>query len=273
MRARRRFHGYCPPASRRASDNIMLGSPDDYTSTMSGMTVHVVNSTTNPLNEIVFAREEITPIHSFDQDDDTSVIGLLEANRDLQLAVLGIRRRNLKRTDGLKTTGMSSIVTSLSFDGRDDILIKKSPPRKELLSIHRALLSASNEEDERYDVSDRSESDVAGTSLVETPDSASVASAVSTIGNENEVVATVEGKPSERAFLAFRMNYLIVTVAIMLADGLQGKLNNDQKIPRLLIFSPGGSLLRKSSLTYYGATCLFNFLRTESLILTNFLLY
>mmetsp|Transcript_31871 Transcript_31871/g.52555 ORF Transcript_31871/g.52555 Transcript_31871/m.52555 type:complete len:685 (+) Transcript_31871:36-2090(+) len=223
MRARRRFHGYCPPASRRATDNVMLGSPDDYTSTVSGMTIHVVNTTGNPSGEISFAKESLNTPLSFDQDDEStsSVIELLESNKELQKAVLGIRRRNIKHrpNDDLK----GAIVTSLSFDSRDDILLKKSPPLKEIRAIQRSFFPASEEEDEQAEFSIESDSDALGAALVETPDSSSVVSAVSTI--ENETVAKIsldDEKPSERSFLAFRLNYLIVTVAIMLADGLQG---------------------------------------------------
>lgn len=215
MKARRRFHGYCPPSRRGIPDRVILGSPDDYTSNLSGITVHFVTTgEANPLKEIAFAKQT-SPMHSFDQDDESSVIEILETNKELQKAVLGIRRKNMKLHDSASVGG--GIVTSLSYDSTGDQPSVKQPTRREISFFP-------TPEDDVGSLASSVNSDMDGLPQVEieTPESASLASALTAQNRTDPDESVVQQKPTDRDFQLFRVNYLIVTIAIMLADGLQG---------------------------------------------------
>jgi hypothetical protein len=184
MRARRRFHGYCPPAARRTTNAVVLGALDDYTSTLSGLKIHV--GKTNPLMEVCFTRVSLAS--SMDDDDDDSSVADI-----IQSVVMGMC---LKKDDF--PMGSDAIVTSLSYDNRDG---RSGGPSSDEL---KRLLSR-EEEDGVRDTEFALER-------------ASVASSVSL-----EISDDDSSDPPKGSFMSFRVNYLIVTTAIMLADGLQGE--------------------------------------------------
>jgi hypothetical protein len=199
----------------------MVAPPDDYTSTLSGMTVRVINhALEEPIHEVAFA--EIAKVTSFECDDESSVLEILENNEELRKALhTGIRRRAHGLPDAIR--GGSTFVTSLSYDSRDESYGPAS--RKDLLSIKHALLAPPEEEEEDGpDCSFESDTDISSPERPElvTPESSSVVS-VASLEQDNSVDEHLH-QSDNGSFLAFRVNYLIVTVAIMLADGLQGEL-------------------------------------------------
>lgn len=209
MRGRRRFHGYCPPAARRTSNAVLMGSPDDYTSTMSGMSIRV---NAKP-SEIAFVKENsraLMPSSDTETDDDDSSVA--EIADIIQSVGLGIRRRN-----GSLPESNDGIVTSLSYDSRDETpLAYALPPRK------LTILTAPEEDDEARDICWLS-----GTDIIE-PEQFEIDTPESTVVSVEDQDVDTDDLPADHSkgsFMAFRINYLIVTVAIMLADGLQGKEN------------------------------------------------
>ena len=206
MRARRRFHGYCPPAARRTTNAVMFGAPDDYTSNLSGMTVQVMNAL--PIPDITFVQEPLCSIPSMDEDDDSSVAEIIQS------VVMGIRVKKNKFQNIA-----NGVVTSLSYDNRDGTSHHRPPTSKA------TLILLPNEDDDVRDASCDLNSNVMAHVEIVTPESGSVASVVS-LENTNDGSDYPHNHERKGSFLAFRVNYLIVTTAIMLADGLQGKVDS-----------------------------------------------
>jgi len=216
MRARRRFHGYCPTAVRRTS-NVMYGSPDDYTSTMSGMTVHIVCSTEDsPILEIPVSKEYLERVPSIEDEDD-SICSVLE-NTEMfsQQQSLNIRRRPERLPEDRRFEG---IVTSLSSDSRDSRLALRQDT---VIKIPQTYLPSTEELDESRDSSLQFDIFAPEHVEIDTPESGSTAS--ESLDNLESVMVGNNSSTTEtkQSFLAFRINYIIVTIAIMLADGLQG---------------------------------------------------
>eukprot|EP00548_Thalassiothrix_antarctica_P020330 CAMPEP_0194182942 /NCGR_PEP_ID=MMETSP0154-20130528/28444_1 /TAXON_ID=1049557 /ORGANISM="Thalassiothrix antarctica, Strain L6-D1" /LENGTH=668 /DNA_ID=CAMNT_0038899555 /DNA_START=39 /DNA_END=2045 /DNA_ORIENTATION=+ len=217
MRARRRFHGYTPTAARRTT-NVMYGSRDDYTSA-SGMTVHIVcSSEDNPISEIPISKESLARVPSIDDEDDSLCSVIDTTERKPQQQFLNIRRRTENLPEDQQFEG---IVTSLSSDSRDS----KLALRKDTVIKISSYLPLTEELDESRDGSIQSDiSDIFAPEQVEidTPQSASTASvSLDNIG-PNDTERELSTSETKQSFLAFRINYVIVTIAIMLADGLQG---------------------------------------------------
>ena len=222
MPARRRFHGYCPPAARRTTNAVVFGALDDYTSTLSGMHIHV--GKINHLMEVSFLRESCAA--SMDDDDDDSSVADI-----IQSVVMEMCRRK----DDFQSVS-HAIVTSQSYDSGGGMSSTREGNR--LLSHH--------EEDGVRDFTFLSGRDNAKFSDAFTSESASVASSVSLEISDNE-----SGDLPQRSFVTFRINYLIVTTAIMLADGLQGE--------SLVAFS---TILRRNA---YPLTCCQSLVRYTSI--------
>lgn len=189
----------------------MFGAPDDYTSTLSGMTVHVMNAL--PLPDITFVHEPLCLIPSIDEDDDSSVAEIIQS------VVMGIRvkKNNLQSCS-------NGVVTSLSYDIRDGTMSHKRPPPSKA-----NLILLPNEDDDIRDASCDMNSNVMAHVEIVTPESGSVAS-IASLENTNDGSDDPSNHERKGSFLAFRVNYLIVTTAIMLADGLQGTFKSEKNI-------------------------------------------
>lgn len=204
----------------------MYGASDDYTSTMSGLTLQIVHSgESNPISNVQFSEGLITTGPSFDDDDDDSVCSTVDRNTiNSQAKSIQIRRR---QNELEAWSRYDAIVTSLSNDSRDTLHPVK-PAKELLLKLPQSLFPPPEERDESLDIGssvgsltpekvDISDSTSATSNLVET-DTANLI--------DTDVVDSVakgsKQDPSDQSFLVFRLNYLIVTIAIMLADGLQG---------------------------------------------------
>jgi hypothetical protein len=183
----------------------MFGAPDDYTSTLSGMTVHVMNSV--PLRDIAFVQERMCSVPSMDDDEDASVSEIIQS------VVLGIHAKKNKLPNV-----SNGVVTSLSCDHRDG-----TTSRFRQRTSKGDLIRLPNEDDEARDASCDPNTNVMAHVEIVTPESGSVAS-IASLENANDGSDDPPSHKRNGSFLAFRLNYLIVTTAIMLADGLQGEL-------------------------------------------------
>lgn len=222
--ARRRFHGYCPTNARRTTNQIIY-APDDYTSTMSGMTVQIVRSgDANHLQDIQFTESPIVEISSFDDNEDGSTCSVMEENKlEREQRFVQIRRR---QDEFPEQNRLNAIVTSLSNDSRDSSIYPTKGKNASFVKLSDPLFPTPNEIDESRDLSLSSDSFAAEQNECDTPEATLAVSTLTDNTAEHPVEAIGANISSDRSFLAFRINYLIVTIAIMLADGLQGKLKS-----------------------------------------------
>lgn len=228
MPARRRFHGYCPPMARKISNMVVVSSKDDYTTTLNSLSIRGsapkdfvislpavfarMEATRVNLeidnSDYFLSREEVSDDTYFDDDDDIMSTQSSLANR--------ARRQNQNSNDGF--------VTSLSQDSRDEIpafpsrrnIVEARQTSKAELTLDK-LVSQLHEEGKAIDAIYRTVpiSQLSETSSVEESLMEEILDTVISNGDKPK-------KPTEAEFLSFRLNYLIVICAIMLADGLQG---------------------------------------------------
>jgi hypothetical protein len=180
----------------------MFGALDDYTSTLSGMAIQ--SGKTIPLMEVSFIRESLAASLE-DDDDDSSVADIIKS------VVMGMRLKKEKFSEG-----SNAVVTSLSYDSRDG--------RSVVFREGKRLLSH-QEHDEPRDTSFREGSDITKPHDALMSETASVASAASLEISDDDSGDAPWNHP-KGSFLSFRLNYLVVTTAIMLADGLQGEFHS-----------------------------------------------
>jgi hypothetical protein len=207
--SRRRFHGYCPAIARKISDVVVITSSDDYTTTLNSLAICA-----RAPNDVVLSGGVIEASFSNLDDDD-----LILTSDDL---------------------GEEKYSDEDFFLSRHSSLIhrqrRENPDSKSVLAslkFHRVSNDSEEKEEEIFRYSDsRSDSSSVQMLLIaervefipdDHPDSLSVKELVIAERVE-DIPDDHPDKPTEAAFLAFRFNYLIVTVAIMLADGLQGKI-------------------------------------------------
>eukprot|EP00547_Thalassionema_nitzschioides_P016568 CAMPEP_0194243818 /NCGR_PEP_ID=MMETSP0158-20130606/9710_1 /TAXON_ID=33649 /ORGANISM="Thalassionema nitzschioides, Strain L26-B" /LENGTH=655 /DNA_ID=CAMNT_0038979139 /DNA_START=123 /DNA_END=2088 /DNA_ORIENTATION=+ len=189
---------------------------------MTGLTVQIVCSgNENPLSDKHFPEDSIVKVSSIDVDDDGSTCDALDDTKlQSERQFLEIRRRPGELPSNNR---FNAIVTSLSNDSRDNSIYPSKPNKELVIKLSNSLFPAPNEVDESRDLSLSSDDSYADEQIEY--DTADDASGVS-VKVDSDVVCTEKpadiNAPSEKEFLTFRINYLIVTIAIMLADGLQG---------------------------------------------------
>eukprot|EP00546_Thalassionema_frauenfeldii_P021811 CAMPEP_0178905718 /NCGR_PEP_ID=MMETSP0786-20121207/6431_1 /TAXON_ID=186022 /ORGANISM="Thalassionema frauenfeldii, Strain CCMP 1798" /LENGTH=650 /DNA_ID=CAMNT_0020577357 /DNA_START=130 /DNA_END=2082 /DNA_ORIENTATION=+ len=185
---------------------------------MSGMTVQIVRSgDENHLQDIHFKESPIVEISTFRDGSTCSVLEEDKLEREQRFVQIRRRRDELPEQDR-----SNAIVTSLSNDSRDSSIYPTKGKNVLFVKLSDPLFPTPTEVDESRDLSLSSDSFALEQNECDTPEAALAVSALTDNTAEHPVEAIGANISSDRSFLAFRINYLIVTIAIMLADGLQG---------------------------------------------------
>jgi hypothetical protein len=219
MVARRRFHGYCPAIARKISDIVVITSGDDYTTTLNSMAICAGAPKDASIMEESFSSDDDdliqTPEHLGEEkysDEDY----FLPMHSSL------IHRQYRQNPDS------KNLLASIKFH----IDSKQSEEKEEEIFHHSDFCSGLSVQ--KVLIADRVADDHPASSSEK---ELVIAERVDDIPND------LPDKPSEAAFLSFRFNYLLVTVAIMLADGLQGKFIFQTLVPKTSIIAHHSILL------------------------------
>lgn len=227
MPARRRFHGYCPPMARKISNMVVVSSKDDYTTTLNSLAVNRAAPKDMVLTiPAVFSRMEATRTNLDKGNSNCFPLrqDLDEDNFFDDGDIMSTQLSPVYRTRSQNQSSNDGFVTSLSQDSRDEIqaftcrqnIIEARQISKVELNLDK-MASYQHEEGNEIDAIYRTVpiSQLSETSSVE--ESLFVETFDTLVAKGD-----VPKKPTEAEFWSFRLNYLIVICAIMLADGLQG---------------------------------------------------
>lgn len=224
MSTKRRFRGYCPTASRRTS-NVVTGrsSRDDYTTTLNNLKVSVVAP-----NQIHIAVNRENPTSSTDEKKNSTrstheldEIGSIISQGGQDSIIRVAPFTSITRRSPALEFHQQGFVTSLSFEVPDENLTQPQGPHQ---SLPQALDADENtlRKSRSFPVPEHLTLTKAAEEkpMLREPTESTDASASDEVSLMSDL--EIEEKTPATSFAMFRINYLIVTVAIMLADGLQG---------------------------------------------------
>ena len=175
---------------------------DDYTCTMNSLSLNSFD--TRALSFVKAKQVYGGPLLSFDYEEDSIEECEVSTNPELKLGLQKLRDSATTADGAFDRTGLSI-----------DVLSQQDMP----VGIHDSK-SSSFDLDSSVDMS--IQDDDVGGSTSEVKDKAP--GSRSAIDSSPAGGGDPKDNPSRLSFLAFRLNYMLVTVAIMLADGLQGTL-------------------------------------------------